>query len=120
MQKRTFIDSTYLKESAHNLKKEFFSLKPHITRRICRKKTRFEHSAIFDQVSKKSPTFFFESFLERLLTNLSLKFELTRTIRPIVLGVRQLKLGSCHGPIPQQVIPFTNALILSLLTVRWT
>ena len=45
------------------------------------------------QVSKKSPTFFFVSFLERLLTNLSLKFELTRTTHPIVLGGEAIKVG---------------------------
>ena len=42
---------------------------------------------------KNSPTIFFESFLERLLRNLSLKFELTRTTHPIVLGDEAIKVG---------------------------
>ena len=42
---------------------------------------------------KNSPTFFFESFLERLLTNLSLKFEQTRTTHPFLLAGEEIKAG---------------------------
>ena len=97
--RKDILNATYLKESAHNLKKQFFQLKLHITTRISGEKKFNLNTALFSGL-KYSPTFFFKSFLERLLTNLNWKFELTETTHPILLGiVRQLKLGSCHGPI---------------------
>ena len=83
-----------MKESAHNLrrrKRSFFSIENTYNYENLWKNL-FEHSAIF-RSQKNSPTFFFESFLERLLTNLSLKFELTQTMHPILLGGEAIKVN---------------------------
>ena len=92
--RKDILNPTYLKDSAHNLKKQFFSTETtHNYENLWEKKFNL-NTGLFSGL-KNSPTFFFETFLERLLTNLSLKLELTETTLPI----RQLNLGSCYRPI---------------------
>ena len=88
--RKDILNPTYLKESVHNLKITIFFNWNYNWESLGKKFNL--NTALFSGL-KNSPTFFFESFLERLLTNLSLKFELTRTTHPIVLGGEAINVG---------------------------